>query len=419
MFATNIAASALSLGNVLVVARTLGPGGRGQVVFLTTVAALAANLAMFGVQEANVNFAGSDPGTRRSLATNSVILAALFGLALAALVAGLMRVFPALAGGSPPLLRWFVLSSVPVLVLQYYLRLLMWADYRFAASNVVWLLGPVVNVSGNGLFALAGHLSVASAVVTWVGGQALGTVLAVWFIARRMEGFGRADLALGRRTLAFGLRNHVGRIFGLGNFRLDHWFLGALRPARDLGLYNVAVAWSEFLFYLPSTVRAVLRPDLVRASDGTAAERTAPAFRAVTLLMVPLAAGMTIVAPVLCVTVFGGAFHGSIGELRALVPGAFGIVALSIFGNTLSARGKPGLESLAISFGFVATVILDLILIPPYGAMGAAVASSIAYTIAGMGAIVIFVVTFRRDRGPGDPAGDVTPDVMRPSIFQS
>ena len=339
MFATNIAYSALSLGSVLVVSRTLGPTGRGQVVFLTTVAALASNLAMFGVQEANVNFAGADPSTHRSLATNSVVLATVFGASLGAIIAGLMGIFPTLAGGSSPFLRLFVLMSVPILVLQYYLRLLMWADYRFAASNVVWLLGPIVNVTFNGLFGLAGHLSVRTAVITWVGGQTLGTVTAIWYIARRMQG-SAAPISLGRRTLLFGVKNHVGRIMGLGNFRLDHWFLGALRPARELGLYNVAVAWSEFLFYLPSTVRAVLRPDLVRSSDGSAADQTAPVFRVVTLLMTPLAAGMVIGAPILCVTVFGGAFRGSIGELRALVPGAFGIVALSLFGNTLSARAS-------------------------------------------------------------------------------
>lgn len=41
--------------------------------------------------------------------------------------------------------------------------------------------------------------------------------------------------------------------------------------------------------------------------------------------------------------------------------------------------GRPGLNSLGINTGVVVTVVLDLLLIPRHGAVGAAVASSAAY----------------------------------------
>ena len=43
-FATNMVAAALSLANVLITARQLGPSGRGELAFLTTVAMLTAAL---------------------------------------------------------------------------------------------------------------------------------------------------------------------------------------------------------------------------------------------------------------------------------------------------------------------------------------------------------------------------------------
>ena len=60
-YGTNIIVAVLSLVNVLVVARTLGPSGRGGVAFLTAIAWFTSNLATFGVQEANANFAGAEP----------------------------------------------------------------------------------------------------------------------------------------------------------------------------------------------------------------------------------------------------------------------------------------------------------------------------------------------------------------------
>ena len=49
------------------------------------------------------------------------------------------------------------------------------------------------------------------------------------------------------------------------------------------------------------------------------------------------------------------------------------------------ARGRPGTSSiLAARVQGIATVALDLVLIPPYGAVGAAIASLLAYTVYGL-----------------------------------
>jgi O-antigen/teichoic acid export membrane protein len=248
-----------------------------------------------------------------------------------------------------------------------------------------------VNVSVNGLLAAAGVLSVGSAVATWVGGQTLGTVLMAWHVARRSAGFGRPDLRLARRSLGFGVKAHAGRAMLLGNYRLDQWILGAIAGARELGLYSVAVAWAEALFYLPTALAAVQRPDLVRSARGNAARDAAAVFRATMLVTVPLVVGLVVAAPFLCVTVFGAQFRGSIEQLRILSAGAVGIVALKLFGNALTAQAKPMLETAAVGVAFVATVVLDVLLIPSHGGVGASVASALAYSAGGIAVVAIFV----------------------------
>ena len=82
-YSTNMAVAFLSLANVLIVSRSLGPTGRGDVVFLTAIAWLTSSLATLGVEEANANLAASHPPMRRSLATNSLFFAAIFGVGAA------------------------------------------------------------------------------------------------------------------------------------------------------------------------------------------------------------------------------------------------------------------------------------------------------------------------------------------------
>jgi O-antigen/teichoic acid export membrane protein len=390
-YGTNVGAAFLSLANVLIIARALGAEGRGHVAFLTAIAWLMASLATLGVQEANANFAAADPRSRRALATNSVLLSLLLGAATFGALAALIGLFPAVAGESDPTLRWITFAFIPVIVLQICLRFLAQADYAFGVTNAAYLLAPVLNVAVNGAFAATGLISVSSAVGVWLAGQALETLLIGWYVARRLAGFGRPDLGLARRSLGFGLQAHAGRVMQLGNYRLDQWLLGAIAGPRELGLYSVAVAWAEALWYLPTALAAVQRPDLVRAGRRRAARFASAVFRAAMLVTAVSALVMFAAAPLLCVVVFGEEFRGSVDDLRVLVGGAFGMVALKLFGNALVARGRPVLQSVAIGVGFLFTVALDVLLIPRYGGLGAALASTLAYTAAGAVIVVVFL----------------------------
>jgi O-antigen/teichoic acid export membrane protein len=402
-YGTNLAAAFLSLANVLVIARALGAEGRGHVAFLTAIAWLVGSMSTLGLQEANANFAAAEPRLRRALATNSLLLSLLLGAASFGALVLLVEVAPAVAGESDPTLRWVTFAFVPVIVLQTCLRFLAQADFAFGITNAAYLLAPVINIGVNGACALLGVLSVETAVGVWLAGQTIETALIGWYVARRLAGFGRPDVALARRSLAFGLKAHVGRVMQLGNYRLDQWLLGAIAGPRELGLYSVAVAWAEALWYLPTALAAVQRPSLVRAAQEEAARLAAVIFRGAALVTAVLAVAMILLAPALCVVVFGEEFRGSVDDLRILVLGAFGMVALKLFGNALVARGRPVLQSVAIGVGFVSTVVLDIVLIPPFGGAGAALASTLSYTAAGIAIAAIFL------RTAGGSASDLVP----------
>lgn len=402
-FGANVTAAFLSLANVLVTARVLGPTGRGEFVFLTTVAMLTSVLSSLGIEEATANLAGREPARRRSLGGNVVLLAVAFGTAAAFLVASLMSLFPSVAADSDPVKRGIVLAAIPLLILQFYLQFLVRADYGFVATNVAALLGPLLSLVVNCAFAVLGVLTVGTAIATWVAGQAIATALLVWYVHARLAGFGTPDLALARRSLNFGAKAHLGRVMKAGNYRLDQWLLGAIAGPRELGLYSVAVAWAEALYYLPEALGMVMRPDVVRASPREAGRRAGAVFRAAVVLTAPAVLLLVVLAPFLCVTVFGSEFEGSIDDLRVLAPGAFGMVAMKLLANTLTAQGRPLFANAAIAVAFVATIALDLVLIPAYGGLGAALASTLAYTAGGLAVAAIFAAVL------GIRAGDLVP----------
>jgi O-antigen/teichoic acid export membrane protein len=389
-----------SMLNVLITARYLGPAGRGQLALVMSIATVTSTLAGLSLDQATVNMGSVHPGARAALATNALLFSALLGLGAAGLLALLTLIAPAITGHLPAALMWLTVASIPFLVARPYLGALVEADYRFTVSNASRLIAPLSAIVVNLLLAAMGALTVISASVTWVAGQLLGLVLIMLFLWLRSTGFGRADVDLARRTFRFGVKAHVGRALNAANYRLDQWLLGVLATRRELGLYSVAVACSEVLFLLPTTLAKVQRPDLARATRAVAARKAAAVFRAAVVLMIPAAAALVIAAPVLSAALFGPSFNGAIDDLRILAAGAFGVTAVKLLGDALTAQRRPLLSSVAVGFGCVFTVALDLVLIPRLAGLGAAIASTIAYSAGGLMAAGLFLRTL--GGGPRD-----------------
>jgi O-antigen/teichoic acid export membrane protein len=388
-YGTNLAVAVLSLVNVLVVARALGPSARGSVAFLITVATMTGQFACLSVQEANANLGGSNPAARGRLATNSLILAVVLGAVASIIVVTLVSVFPAVGGPVSRTLLLVALAAVPFVIVKTFLSFLLQAEYAFVSTNLAWLAGPLLGAIVNSVFALTGWLTITTAFVVWVAGQALGVVILLVRV-RRGAGLARPDGQLAGDALRFGMKTHPGRLMGMGNYRADQWFVGSISGSKELGLYSVATSWAEMLFYLPGVLTLVQRPDLVRASPEEAARRAARVFRIATIATAVAAAGLIVIAPLLVTVVFGDAFAGAVPMLRILALGALGIAALDLLPNALTAQRMPIRGMWAIAVAFAVTLVLDISLVPPFGGMGASVATAVAYSIGGASAAVIF-----------------------------
>lgn len=402
-YGTTVAVSLLSLVNVLVMARALGPTGRGEVVFLLTIATLTSQLSLLGLGQANVNLAGARPRRTPALATNSVLLALVLGMLGAGAVVAILELFPGAGGDVSPALRWLALASVPILILNTAFTHLVMAHWGFRVVNTMWLFPYVVNLAVNTVCALLGVLTVGIALAGWITGLALATVYLAQHLATRLGGFGRPDLALLREVLGFGARAHTGQVLLIGNYRLDQWLIGSMVGSRELGLYSIAVAWAEGLFMLPAAVAQVQRPDVVRADARAAARQALGVLRMVLVITALLTVAVVAAAPLLCTVVFGEGFRGSVDDLRVLALGAFGVAVLKVLGGTLTAQRRPLLESAAVGTAFICVLALDVILIPAYGGLGAALASAVAYSVGGIVMLLVF------SRALGASAMDAVP----------
>ncbi len=365
----------------------LGPGGRGSTAFLLVAAQVVAAVASFGLPEATVVLAASVERRSRllvNLLSFSAASSCVFGLATAVGLSLLGDLRPAAAGPSE-------LAALAAAIVAYTLYS-AGASFLLGCGRLVqrailvatfpWLYAGLIG-------ALAGILDVTLVVVTWGACQALGAVVCFAYSARRV-GLARPNTSLLRSSLGIGIRLWIGTLASFLNFRADQVLMGFITTPSTLGVYAVAVNFSEPLLYLPTAVSNALTP-LVAAS--APADRLRPMQKALWFLVLTTAAGIVvaaIVGPPLIPILFGGAFNTSVQPFLWLVPGAIGYVLTRVYSSALMGASAAGLSSVGPVTALLVGIMLDLALIPSYGATGAAIAATGAFTAGGIGSILAF-----------------------------
>jgi O-antigen/teichoic acid export membrane protein len=393
----------LVLINSAVVARWLGPAGKGTLTLATLV---TTSLVLFlggGLNLAHVYYAGSRQIELPRLTANAVAVALpVNGLTALLVAVGFLtgwwqRLLPTMPAGVLLLaLTWF-----PALLLREYLLGILQGRRRIPAVNLVnlsqaalTLVGTLVLVPGLGWGLVGAVLAVVIA-----GWTALG--LTIGLVRREGARFRPLwDGKLLKVTLSYGLRGWLANILQFFNYRLDTFLLNGFVGAAAVGIYSVAVALAEMLWYLPNAVGFVLFPRAA-ATPAAVMNRLTPRVLLITMSLTALAAAaLAVVGRPLIVLVFSTAFAAAYLPLLALLPGVVLLGGSKVLGNDIAGRGFPQYNSLGAGIGLVVTVIGDVLLIPRYGAVGAGVASSLAYAMVFLIHLTLYRLVSRRTRLP-------------------
>jgi O-antigen/teichoic acid export membrane protein len=376
---------------LVVVTRALGPSGRGTIAFITVAGILLARLARLGVSEATTIFTAQRPAGRPALLTNLVLFVSASTAIGTSLLCAVLAALPASARPAGVGTDELVLLGLGALASAFadagYTFLLGCSRFRLHAVTTAvtaWLY--VVAVAF--IEATVG-LTVASAALAWIAAQLLKGLFMLGVSARDV-GLGAPDGVLLGEAIRFGVRAWFGTLSDALNDRLDQIIVAFIASQAVLGYYAVAVNSSEILLYLPGAAATAVLPVAARADSARRVDAVLRAFRSVLLISLAAIVIGAALGPLLIPLVFGEPFSESVTPFLLLLPAALGYVAVSIFTSALVASGAPGRSSLGPLVSLVVATALDFLLIPRYGASGAAAAASIGYLAGGGTALVLY-----------------------------
>ncbi|MDX6225568.1 MAG: hypothetical protein QOE64_1944 [Frankiales bacterium] len=368
----------------LLIARALGPAARGDWAVIASLAILVGTVGSLGLpQAAAYGVARFDGTQRRRLVAAALEAGALLGLLAAAvyicLVAlGMARGLTAASCAGAAICFGVVVQGVT----QYIV---------LTGAPLIWYAGAELVPAAGMLIAIAiawalGDVTVLLVVCLSALSTAGGAAVAFVGLHRQRLGVARPHLNLRetastlRPLIRFGLIGFGAATLSLAVHRLDILLVDGFDGARSAGLYAVAVQFGDAFMVVPVALGYLLFRRGASDTEGhwDDALRTLRWTAAVGAL-VALVLGLA--APKVITAVVGDSYRESAGALRWLLPGVVFLGLQSLVSNYVAARGRPRAVLFAWLAAAIAGLVLDLLLIPPYGIRGAAAASTISYLL--------------------------------------
>lgn len=365
----------------VVASRLLGVEGKGLFsLFVATVTGLSL-LATLGMHQGQLFQVSRHPAWLTHFMPNAIPFSILSGGAVALLYFGggwALGWKDVLALGASGIVAGIVVVPVGVLLIfqrQYFLAL-----HRYELAKVQGTVAAALPLLAYIALYLARQTSLDAFLGAFVATQVVCFVafqLPVPHVGPRQEGF---SPPLARQSLSFGLRQLASIIASYLMGRLDFFIVAQYLGARGLGIYSVAVSLAEITVRLSNEIGTMLYP----AFSGRILKpgQAAATLRLVTLMAALAGGGLALVSGPLVQLLFGPAFAQVVPTLLWLVPGTIAWSTTHVTWTYVSASGRPAIGIFVYSVATAVDVLLNVVLLPRLGVVGASIAAAGSYFVA-------------------------------------
>lgn len=368
---------ALSAVTGPLLARNLGPAGRGDLAAVLVPTEMVGWILCFGMPLAAVFH--SRHHEDRSLVMSSWAFALVAGGAL--VLASWWAIPWYLRDHAPETVGWFRAFLVSVIVFAPVMTAVQLLTARGAILLFnFWKLFPlVVNSAFVVALAVTGDLTLRTAIL------AAFTAKVLWFAGaltstRSWPGRGFRRLVMGRQ-LRYGSRVIVGSLSQLIVARLDQFLLVGLVAPRLLGFYAVAVTAVGFTAPMSEGIATILFPRLLQSRGEERRQTLRRAVEWTFAASVLCSAGIGLLAPWVLPALFGEAFRSSLAPLWILLPGQCAANVGRVIASKLLADNRPGTASAALGVAAAITVVGLLVTVDRYGIHGAAAVTTASQVV--------------------------------------
>ncbi len=369
----------ISLLTGIIVARTLGAGGKGALAYLTTATNFAARLTSLGLEASFTRF-HRVKGVPADVAAGSVVWTVMvLGSLGAALLNLAVWLLPVLAAAVPPVLVHAYFWAMPPVMFLFVFGVVMYgmnAEGTFGAVDVgmrALMLGVTVAVVGTqwNTLVTVGVLQLAA--------QVAAAAIGYHYLRRTVGG--------PLRWRADTVRAMIGDSGGVYAYNTIRYALGygsmllaaQLLSVRDAGIFSVAIMLGEGVTLLAGSINLAFYPAVSVAGQPAAYARRVAGM--VMLLCAGFGLVILVIGSWIVPRLYGNAFAPAVPLFAATLPGVVLLGGEQVFASFFVAAGFVRPATISVAIGAALLPILSVWLAGAHGIYGLAVACSLAHGI--------------------------------------
>jgi len=399
-FGASLVLMPLSLANGVLIARTVGPVGKGALDLILATAGLLVMILGFSLAPGITYVVAKGKTDIRALTSRLLLVAGAQTVATLMILVLISntpysdKFLPTGVG------RWLLLGTTLYVLLE-----LLTANWK------AMLVGrqEIVRVNNSEMLGRLLQFLLLFGIAATLASKGGNISVAVLFaIAVTVSAFINLSLLFKLRTafkehtgtnsfreaLGFALPCYLGNLTQFLNYRLDVFIVSFFAGYASVGRYTLAVGLGQLIWMLSNAAASVLLPKLAAGEHGELDQRAAHVMRVNRLALVASFAGALVIGIAgsqLIPLLYGEAFRSSIDALLWILPGIVAFSIVNVLAAFLAGIGKPRLNLIVSTISLAVTISLDLVLIPRFDIVGAAIASSVSYILSATITVAFFV----------------------------
>ncbi len=376
-------------------ARYLGPSQYGVYNYAIAIATVLLPIVNFGLQGILVKELHQAPEEKNTILGSSILFKSIIAVAVVIPVFFLagFDFFDNSEEGMVIALASISILFHPFLTLETWYEAMVKTKKISIFKGVFFVLGTLLKVvfllKGASLYSFAILYSVDSFLV------AVALVL-VYFFDEKKKIQWKMDWSKLKQLTSKSWLLVLSSISAVIYLKIDQVMLGVLVSDTELGYYSAAVKISESWYFVPLMISNALFPailDAKRKSVTTYRKRLQQLCDYYFLISFALALVVTLLANTIIDVTYGQIYSSSAFILKIHIWAGIFIFLRTVLSKWLIAEEKYKFSLVSQFSGALANVILNFILIPRYGAIGAAIATIISYMVTSVLILAFFKET--------------------------
>lgn len=380
-FGARIILLILSLFIGIIIARTLGPSGKGLLAVIAMVGTVVLSLGNLGIGAFNTYAISNKSVEKKDIIGNSFWAGLIIGIIFFVIISLFAFCFPAIFRNIPRSYLLLYLLSLPFFFWSNFFYSILTGEQKFRKLNISIITAQVVNLIGVILLLLIFKLDVFYILIWYVFINIISALIPMGFVFL-VDGLRlNWNLKVFKKSLNYGFKICLVGIFSLLILRVDLYMVNFFKGMAEAGFYSLASSFGDIFFILPFSIVTVIFPKI--NAEGKSKKESIAKYSRISLFLVFLMAigALLFIKPVIGL-LFGQVFLVSVRPIILLLPGLIALSIATFLGQYFMSTGYP--LKLTISWFFVAVlnIILNFIYIPQYGMAAAALSSTVSYILA-------------------------------------